>query len=75
VDQDPSVKRSSAKFDQNEFRKIVQGQVVLSAIRSTLMEWSVNWMITHEATNFLHDHNDVCTYNKIFNHIQRGNKE
>jgi hypothetical protein len=38
------------------------------------MEWSVYWKIAHEATNYLHDHNYVCTYNK-FNHVQRENKE
>jgi hypothetical protein len=33
------------------------------------------WKIAHEAPNYVHDHNDVSTYNEISNHIRRENKQ
>jgi hypothetical protein len=39
------------------------------------VEWLGFWKIAHLAPNYLHDHNDVCTYNETYNHIQRENKE
>jgi hypothetical protein len=55
VDWGPSVKRFSDTADQNEFWKLVQGRVVLSAIdsrRIVQMEWLVNVTILLEAPNY-----------------------
>jgi hypothetical protein len=77
VDRGPSVKRPSETVDRNEYRQVVQGQVVLAASdrRNSLMEWLVNMRILLEAPNYFRDHDDIFTYQEGFNMVQRENDD
>jgi hypothetical protein len=50
-----------------------QGKVVSAVMdrKDKPVEWLVFWKIAHIAPNYLHDHNDVSTYNETSNYIQR----
>jgi hypothetical protein len=54
----------------------VQGQGVLAAgdRRNTLMEWLVNMTSLIEAPNYSHDHDDIFTYQEVFNMVHRENE-
>jgi hypothetical protein len=72
----PIVKQFSATADWNDFKQIFQVQVVVAAIerRDTLIEWLVSAKIILETTNNLNNHDITCTYDDVFNIIQRENE-
>jgi hypothetical protein len=54
-----------------------QGKVASAVMdrKDKPVEWLVFCKINHIAPYYLHNHNDVSTYNETSNQIQRENKE
>jgi hypothetical protein len=73
VDQDPNVQRFSSTVHWSDRMQEFQGKVVSAVMdrKDKTVEWLAFWKTAHEAPNYLHDHNDVSTYNETSNHIQR----
>jgi hypothetical protein len=77
VDQDPNVQRFSSTVHCSDSMPGFRAKVVSTVMdrKYKPVEWLVFWKIAHEAPNYLHEHNDVSTYNETPNNIPRENKE
>jgi hypothetical protein len=72
VEQGPGVKIFSAAVDENEFQKVLQGQIILAATNTE--DILMKWLVDVETNIYLHEHSIICTYKDTVKQTQGRNK-